>query len=124
MRVGYTLPALEPGTLSDSPITEEKSLTFQDQLTGVTAQAPVSWEEQLRLDVQPYTSTYLAPPRPPRTLDLNALAGAACWGGTAAVPGLHRIQPRPDKGSLSKRCSTCFRICNKRKTRSSPKVWR
>lgn len=71
MRVDYTLPALEPGTLSDVATTEEKSLTFRDQLTGVTPQAPASWEQQLRLDVRPYTATYLAPPRPPKTLDLN-----------------------------------------------------
>lgn len=71
MRVDYTLPALQPGTMSDFAITEEKRPTFRDQLMGATAQAPVSWEQQLRLDVRPYTATYLAPPRPPKTLDLN-----------------------------------------------------
>ena len=71
MRVDYTLPGLELGNLSDSAVTEDDSLTFRAQLMGATAQVPLSCEQQLRLDVRPYTATYLAPPRPPKTLEIN-----------------------------------------------------
>jgi hypothetical protein len=72
MKIDYTLPALQPGTFTDlTPATLETGPSFREQLTGVQVQIPVGWEQQLRLDVRPFTATYLAPPRRPNNFELN-----------------------------------------------------
>ncbi len=71
MRVDYTLPALQPETFPDMPVTEEAGASFRDQLRGLTVQLPESWEQQLRLDARPFTGTYIGPPPRPQTLELN-----------------------------------------------------
>ena len=73
MRVDYLLPALEPGTLPDSPHTPETGLSFRDHLEQLTAQAPVSWEQQLHLDARPFTASYIAPPNRPKSLELEGV---------------------------------------------------
>ena len=72
MRVDYTLPALQPGTIPpEMPTTEEPGLPFREQLRGPAAQVLVSCEHQLRLDVRPFTATYIGPPPRPPALQLN-----------------------------------------------------
>jgi len=72
MKIDYTLPALQPGTFTDlTPAALESGPSFHDQLMGVPVQVPVGWEQQLRLDVRPFTATYLAPPRRPNNVELN-----------------------------------------------------
>lgn len=71
MRVDYTLPALEPGSLPELPAGPEKELVFRGQLRGLTVELPVSWEQQLKLDARPFTGTYIGPPPRPQTLELN-----------------------------------------------------
>jgi hypothetical protein len=71
MRVDYTLPALQPGSLPELPEGQESELSFHAQLRNLTVQLPVTWEQQLRLDVRPFSGTYIGqPPRPP-TLELH-----------------------------------------------------
>lgn len=72
MRVDYTLPALQPETLADMPTAGEAVPSFREQLRGTAvAQLPASWEQQLRLDVRPFTGTYIGPAPRPHTLELN-----------------------------------------------------
>ena len=74
MRVDYTLPALQPGTLADTLALGETvaGASFQDQLRGASAvQWPGSWEMLLRLDVRPFTGTYIGPPPRPQSLEIN-----------------------------------------------------
>ncbi|HMK21183.1 MAG TPA: hypothetical protein VK466_02555 [Terriglobales bacterium] len=74
MRVDYTLPALMPGTLPDSPdIGGEESVSFRDVARGETVRTPVDVEHQLRLDVRPFTGTYVGPPPRPANLDLQGV---------------------------------------------------
>ena len=71
MRVDYTLPALQPGVVSELPA-DETALTFRDRLRApASIHVPVSWEQQLRLDVRPMTATFLAPPRRPPNMEIN-----------------------------------------------------
>lgn len=71
MKIDYILPALQPGGLPDLNAAQESAPTFHDQLMGVPVQIPVGWEQQLRLDVRPFTATYLEPPRRPNNVELN-----------------------------------------------------
>jgi hypothetical protein len=71
MRVDYTLPALQQGTLPELPTGQETSLSFRDQLRSPAVQLPETWEQQLRLDTRPFTATYIGPPPRPQTLQLN-----------------------------------------------------
>ena len=76
MRVDYTLPALQPGTVLELPEGTEaaeggRSPSFREQLQGVSVPLPVSVEQQLRLDARPGGATLIGPPPRPRTLELN-----------------------------------------------------
>jgi hypothetical protein len=71
MRVDYTLPALQPETLEEAPIAGETSASFHDHLRGATLPMPISWEQQLRLDVRPFNGSYIGPPPRPHTLEVN-----------------------------------------------------
>lgn len=71
MRVDYTLPALQPGTLAEAPTAGETSASFHDHLSGPALPLPVSWEQQLRLDVRPFTGSYIGPPPRPHALEVN-----------------------------------------------------
>jgi len=71
MRVDYTLPALQPETFPDMPLTGETGASFREQLRSPAVQLPVSWEQQLRLDARPFTGTYIGPPPPPQTLEFG-----------------------------------------------------
>ena len=71
MRVDYTLPALQPDTIPDMPTAQETGLPFREQLRRPAAQMPGSCDHQLRLDVRPFTATYIGPPPRPPALQLN-----------------------------------------------------
>jgi hypothetical protein len=71
MKVDYTLPALQPDTVPDMPNAQETGLPFREQLRGPAAPMPVSCEHQLRLDVRPFTATYIGPPPRPPALQLS-----------------------------------------------------
>jgi hypothetical protein len=72
MRVDYTLPALQQGTLLEAePNLPGSGPSFRDQLRGTTVHLPVSWEQQLHLDARPLSATFIGPPPRPYTLDLN-----------------------------------------------------
>lgn len=71
MRVDYTVPALQPESLSEPTTTSESGLSFRYQLRGATLGVPDSYLHQLRLDVRPFTATYIGPPPRPRRLQLN-----------------------------------------------------
>ena len=71
MRVDYTLPALQPDTIPDMPTAQETGLPFREQLRRPAAQMPPSCEQQLRLDVRPFTATYIGPPPRPPALQLS-----------------------------------------------------
>ena len=71
MRVDYTLPALQPGTLPELPTGQEAELTFREHLRTSVVQLPVTFEQQLRLDVRPFTGTYVGPPPRPQNLELH-----------------------------------------------------
>jgi len=71
MRVDYTLPALQPETFPDMPLTGQTGASFREQLRSPTVQLPVSWEHELGLDARPFTGTYIGPPPPPQTLEVS-----------------------------------------------------
>lgn len=72
MRVDYTLPALQPGTVLEADsIGSDTTPSFREQLRGATAHLPVSWEQQLNLDARPVTARFIGPPPRPQTLELN-----------------------------------------------------
>ncbi len=71
MRVDYTLPALQPGSLPELPTGQEPELSFRGQLRNVAVQLPATWEQQLRLDARPFSGTYIGPPPRPHTLELH-----------------------------------------------------
>ncbi len=71
MRVDYTLPALQPGTLPELGTGQEAELTFREHLRNSAVQLPVTFEQQLRLDVRPFTGSYVGPPPRPQSLELH-----------------------------------------------------
>ena len=71
MRVDYILPAMQPGTLPELPAGVESTPSFRDQLRTPMAQLPISWEQQLRLDVRPFTGSYIGPPPRPPSLQMS-----------------------------------------------------
>jgi hypothetical protein len=72
MRVDYTLPALQPGTLAeDTPAAGEMGSSFREQLRTSMVQLPITCEQQLRLDVRPFTGTYIGAPPRPKTLEIS-----------------------------------------------------
>ena len=73
MRVDYTLPAMQVGTLPElphAPAEAEEGLSFREQLRTPMVPIAVGWEQQLRLDARPFTGTYIGPPPRPNTLQL------------------------------------------------------
>jgi hypothetical protein len=80
MRVDYTLPALQPAILPDSPSTGEAAPSFRDQLRAPVIQVPVTWEQQLGLDARPFDASYIEPPPRPSTLHVgDAATERAVW---------------------------------------------
>lgn len=71
MKVEYTVPALQPETLPDLPTTREPGWSFREQLRRPSVQVQVSSEHDLRLDVRPFTATYIGPPPRPPALQLS-----------------------------------------------------
>jgi hypothetical protein len=71
MRVDYTLPALQPGTLPELPSGPESTRPFREQLRVSAPELPLGWEQQLRLDARPFTGTYIGPPPRPQALQLS-----------------------------------------------------
>src|SRR5262249_3449391 len=72
VRVDYVLAALQPGISADSQSElAGEAPSFREQLRTSTAQLPDSWEHQLRLDIRPFTTTFIGPPPRPRTLEVN-----------------------------------------------------
>ena len=71
MRVDYTLPALQPDAIPDMPTAQETGLPFREQLRRPAAPMPGSCDHHLRLDVRPFTATYIGPPPRPPALQLN-----------------------------------------------------
>ena len=69
MRVDYTVPGLEPATLTDLPGMQEEEASFRQQLRSPTLQVPNRVEDQLRLEERPYTASYIGPPPRPKTLE-------------------------------------------------------
>jgi hypothetical protein len=70
MRVNYTLPALDIGSIADLPATPESVPAFREQLRASTVFVPTGWEHRLGLDERPFTATYIGPPPRPHTLQL------------------------------------------------------
>jgi hypothetical protein len=70
MKVDYTIPALQPEAPSAVDLPPERGVSFHAQLAGASVQLPIVCEQELRLDVRPFTATYLAPPPPPKNLVL------------------------------------------------------
>jgi hypothetical protein len=73
MRVDYTLPAMQVGTLPELPDAAadiEPGLSFREQLRTPGAPISIGWEQHLRLDARPFTGTYIGPPPRPHTLQL------------------------------------------------------
>ena len=98
MRVDYTLPALQPDTIPDMPTSQETGLPFREQLRRTAGQMPPSCEQQLRLDMRPFTATYIGPPPRPAALQLgdaeterlrwhNMVTRHAAPAGAAGVDG-------------------------------------
>lgn len=81
MRVDYTLPALQPGTLPDAPqTTQEGAPSFRDLVRGEVTPLPQTVEQQLRLDARPFTATYIGPPPRPSNLEIrDADTQRALW---------------------------------------------
>lgn len=73
--VDYTLPALQPGILPDTPETGEEGVSFRQLVQGEAARTPIDVEHQLRLDLRPFTGTYVGPPPKPASLDIQGVQG-------------------------------------------------
>ena len=71
MKVEYTVPALQPEALPEMQLPTEPKWSFRDQLRHPVGQVPVSYEHDLRLDVRPFTATYIGPPPRPSALQLG-----------------------------------------------------
>jgi len=68
MRVDYTLPSLQPEAFPEMPVGIEAPSSFRDHLNALNVELPQDWSQQLRLDVRPFTGTYISPPPLPSTL--------------------------------------------------------
>jgi hypothetical protein len=71
MKVEYTVPALQPEALPEMQLPAEPRWSFRDQLRHPAGQVPVGYEHELRLDVRPFTATYIGPPPRPPALQLG-----------------------------------------------------
>jgi hypothetical protein len=83
MRVDYTLPALQPWAPAETPeISAEGGSSFQDLVRGGAAELPQTVDALLRLDVRPFTGTYVGPPpRPPVLAAHDAESQRQQWYG-------------------------------------------
>ena len=84
MRVDYTLPALQPWVPAADTleISAQGEPSFRDLVRGEAVALPSTVEEQLRLDVRPYTGTYIGPPpRPPVLMIQDAESQRRQWYG-------------------------------------------
>jgi len=67
MRVDYTLPALQPAIPAETQeISSEGGSTFRQLVQGENVPLPTTVDDLLRLDVRPYTGTYIGPPPRPQ----------------------------------------------------------
>jgi hypothetical protein len=71
VRVDYISPAVQPGVSTELPESSGAAPSFREQVRISTLPLPLSWEQQLRLDVRPFTTTYIGPPPRPSTLGLD-----------------------------------------------------
>jgi len=71
MKVEYTVPALQPEALPEMQLPSQPRWSFREQLRHPAGQVPVSSEHDLRLDVRPFTATYIGPPPRPPALQLG-----------------------------------------------------
>jgi len=97
MRVDYTLPALQPESMPEMQSGQEVQPSFREQLRGLQAQLPVGWEQQLGLDAQPFTSTYISPPpQPPTLVRSDPETERARWRSMLTK---HNASQQPDRSS-------------------------
>lgn len=73
MRIDYTLPALQPGTVLEAEQLEQSErLTFQERLRrSAPVQLPLSVDRVLGLDAVPQNAMALGPPPRPHTLETS-----------------------------------------------------
>jgi hypothetical protein len=72
MRIDYTLPALQPGTLLDAEELQGGSRpTFRDRLRGAPVSFPLAVERVLHLDAAPLNASFIGPPPRPQSLDTS-----------------------------------------------------
>ena len=71
MRVDYTLPGLDPGSLPELPPSVETGRSFSDQLRSPAVELPLNWQRELHLDARPANATNIGPPPRPPTLELG-----------------------------------------------------
>ena len=80
MRVDYISPAVQPGVSTELPENSGTAPSFREQVRLSTVPLPLSWEQQLRLDARPFTTTYIGPPPRPSTLGLDDVqTQRMCW---------------------------------------------
>jgi hypothetical protein len=97
MRVDYTLPALQPWAPAETPeITAQEGSSFQDLVRGGAAELPPTVDALLRLDVRPFTGTYVGPPPRPPVLGHDAESQRRQWYGM-----LHRHSGGAGMGTRS-----------------------
>ena len=99
MRVDYTLPALQPAIATEAPeIASEGSSSFRELVQGEAGPLPSTVDDLLRLDVRPYTGTYIGPPpRPPVLMMQDVETQRKQWYG---------ILRRHSDGGTASRTST------------------
>ncbi len=71
MRVDYTLPGLDPGSLPELPASVETGRSFSDQLRSPAVELPLNWQHELHLDARPATATNIGPPPRPPSLEMG-----------------------------------------------------
>jgi hypothetical protein len=100
MRVDYTLPSLQPWTPSDTAeIPQEGQPSFREMVRGEPLALPSTIEQQLRLDLRPFTGTYIGPPPRPKTLDVHdAETQRMRWH---AMISKHAMSPGTGMGAAS-----------------------
>jgi hypothetical protein len=72
MRVDYTLPSLQPGTLDTTAgLSTDAKPSFRSRLASKATVQSATWDQQLRLDARPFTGSYIGPPPRPNNIELK-----------------------------------------------------
>jgi hypothetical protein len=72
MRIDYTLPALQAGTLLEADQLQEGNRpSFRDRLRGTAVHIPSGVEHVLHLDAAPLNATFIGPPPRPQSLETS-----------------------------------------------------